>query len=86
MPKQEFTVLDFLGPVVVSIVFFIFCMIFSIVANWTLITPQDDVTKFEKIGRNYNRRWGCPQNECNSTLKCCCGLIHFTSSPIFGLR
>ncbi|KAI6172765.1 hypothetical protein M3Y98_01009700 [Aphelenchoides besseyi] len=58
MPKQEFTLIDFLGPVAVSIAFFVFCMIFSIVANWTLITPQDDVTKFEKIGKNFNRRWG----------------------------
>jgi len=59
MPKQEFELIDYLGPVVVAIIFAIILLIISFtVINWYCITHKDDLTVFEKAGKRINMRLG----------------------------
>lgn len=59
MPKQEFDVLDYMGPVVVAIIFAILVLIISFaIINFYCITKKDDLTCFEKIGSRVNLRLG----------------------------
>ncbi|KAI6243604.1 hypothetical protein M3Y99_00022200 [Aphelenchoides fujianensis] len=59
MPKQEFDWLDYMGPVVVAIIFAIVCLIISFtIINWYCITSRDDLTVFEKAGKRANLRLG----------------------------
>lgn len=59
MPKQEFDIIDYLGPVVVAIIFAISLLIISFTCiNWYCITHMDDLTVFEKAGKKANIRLG----------------------------
>lgn len=50
MPKQDFTLLDFTGPVIVAIIFAIVLLLISFfIINFYCITPKDDFTVFEKV-------------------------------------
>ncbi|CAD5235543.1 unnamed protein product [Bursaphelenchus xylophilus] len=59
MPKQDFELIDYLGPVVVAIIFAICLLLISFtVINWYCITHRDDLTVFEKLGRRADIRLG----------------------------
>jgi len=59
MPKQEFEVIDYMGPLVVAVVFAIILFLISfLVINWFCIKHNDDLTVFEKMGKRRGKRWG----------------------------
>uniref|UniRef100_A0A914C0Q6 Uncharacterized protein n=1 Tax=Acrobeloides nanus TaxID=290746 RepID=A0A914C0Q6_9BILA len=59
MPKQHFNVIDYFGPLAVGIIFIILLLIISFfIINFYLITPKDDLTKFELLGSKANLRLG----------------------------
>jgi len=56
---QEFTIIDYMGPLVVAIIFAIVLLLISFfIINFCLITKYDDLTVFEKHGYKYNMRMG----------------------------
>ncbi|CAI5454501.1 unnamed protein product [Caenorhabditis angaria] len=59
MPKQEFEVLDYCGPLVVGFLFCIALFVISFfIINFFCITKYDDITKFEVFGGKHNIRLG----------------------------
>jgi len=59
MPKQEFEVIDYMGPVVVAIIFAIILFLISFfIINWYCIKHNDDLTIFERMGHRANIRLG----------------------------
>lgn len=50
MPLQEFSIVDYWGPVVVAIIFAVILFLLSFfIINWFCITKRDDFTVFEKV-------------------------------------
>ncbi|KAI6174171.1 hypothetical protein M3Y98_01160800 [Aphelenchoides besseyi] len=59
MPKQEFDIIDYLGPVAVAVIFALILLLISFTCiNWYCITHKDDLTVFEKAGKRANIRLG----------------------------
>ncbi|KAI6191094.1 hypothetical protein M3Y97_00190500 [Aphelenchoides bicaudatus] len=59
MPKQEFEVIDYMGPLVVAIIFAIILFLISFtIINWYCIKHNDDLTVFEKMGKKHNLKLG----------------------------
>ncbi|CEF63197.1 Hypothetical protein SRAE_1000146000 [Strongyloides ratti] len=59
MPLQEFSIVDYWGPVVVAIIFAVILFLLSFfIINWFCITKRDDFTVFEKLGKNYDMKLG----------------------------
>ncbi|CAJ0934061.1 unnamed protein product, partial [Mesorhabditis belari] len=59
MPKQDFDTLDYMGPVVVGVLFTVFLFLVSFLfINFFCITKHDDVTAFERIAARHNMRMG----------------------------
>ncbi|VDN19074.1 unnamed protein product [Gongylonema pulchrum] len=58
MPKQIFELIDYLGPLAVSVAFIIALFLISLIINFLWITKEDDRTVFEKFGSNFDIRLG----------------------------
>ncbi|CAJ0575995.1 unnamed protein product, partial [Mesorhabditis spiculigera] len=58
MPVQEFDTIDYLGALVVGVIFSICCFLFTIFVNFFWITKYDNITVFERLGSKYNMRLG----------------------------
>jgi hypothetical protein len=49
---QEFTLIDYMGPLVVALIFAITLFLISfLIINFFFITKYDDFTVFEKVGK-----------------------------------
>lgn len=50
MPKQVFYFYDYLGPLVVALIFVIACLFIAFfILNFLLIRKEDDLTVFERV-------------------------------------
>ncbi|MFH4973973.1 hypothetical protein AB6A40_000682 [Gnathostoma spinigerum] len=58
MPSQEFEFIDYLGPLAVTICFFVIIFIISLLINFICITENDERTVFEKFGSTFDLRCG----------------------------
>ncbi|CAJ0951999.1 unnamed protein product, partial [Mesorhabditis belari] len=58
MPSQDFDLIDYMGPVVVGILFSVISFFNFVFINFFCITKTDDITVFEKFGAKYNMRLG----------------------------
>jgi len=59
MPKQEFEVIDYMGPLIVAIIFAILLFLISFfIINWYCIRHNDDLTVFEKMGKKRGVKLG----------------------------
>ncbi|CAD5228900.1 unnamed protein product [Bursaphelenchus okinawaensis] len=59
MPKQEFELVDLMGPFVVALIFGVVLLLISFtIINWYCITHKDDLTVFEKLGKRADIRLG----------------------------
>ncbi|VDN23406.1 unnamed protein product [Gongylonema pulchrum] len=70
MPKQIFELIDYLGPLAVSVAFIIALFLISLIINFLWITKEDDRTVFEKkkeeaveLGRIRSREWEGEQQD-----------------------
>uniref|UniRef100_A0AC35GHC9 Uncharacterized protein n=1 Tax=Panagrolaimus sp. PS1159 TaxID=55785 RepID=A0AC35GHC9_9BILA len=59
MPKQTFEYYDYLGPLVVALIFALVVLILSFfLLNFLLVSKHDELTVFERFGSRHNLRLG----------------------------
>uniref|UniRef100_A0A1I7WM94 Photosystem I assembly protein Ycf4 n=1 Tax=Heterorhabditis bacteriophora TaxID=37862 RepID=A0A1I7WM94_HETBA len=58
MPKQNFTLLDYCGPLAVGGLFTTILFLLSLAMNFLFIRRNDEITAFEKLGAKFNLRVG----------------------------